>query len=185
MRIRRRRLVGLLVVAAAIAAALGRQSPESSLPTVPTISAAPSASTVTPSPQLALPGTDNLDAELLAALQHAAAEAADDGVELVVDSGWRSPEHQQQLLDEAVVKYGSAAEAARWVATPGRSAHVSGDAVDMATAGAKWLSLYGADFGLCQIYANEPWHYELRPDAAEYGCPGMYADPTQDPRMHR
>ena len=26
-------------------------------------------------------------------------------------------------------------------------------------------------YGLCQIYGNEPWHYELRPDAVDHGCP--------------
>jgi zinc D-Ala-D-Ala carboxypeptidase len=38
---------------------------------------------------------------------------------------------------------------------------------------------------LCQIYSNEPWHYELRPEAIDHGCPPMYADPTQDPRMQQ
>ena len=58
-------------------------------------------------------------------------------------------------------------EAARWVATPATSAHVSGDAVDIGHAdAAAWLSKHGAEYGLCQIYRNEPWHYELRPDAA-------------------
>jgi LAS superfamily LD-carboxypeptidase LdcB len=130
-----------------------------------------------------VPGDANLDPELLGALRRAAADAADDGVEFVVDSGWRSPEHQQRLLDEAVAQYGSEAEAARWVATPETSAHVSGDAVDMSSDAAAWLSEHGAWYGLCQIYANEPWHYELRPDAADQGCPPMYADPTHDPRM--
>ena len=40
-------------------------------------------------------------------------------------------------------------------------------------------------YGLCPVYGNEPWHYELRPDAVEYGCPAMYADPTHDPRMQQ
>jgi hypothetical protein len=35
----------------------------------------------------------------------------------------------------------------------------------------------------CQIYSNESWHYELRPQAIDHGCPPMYADPTHDPRM--
>src|SRR5581483_3608784 len=48
---------------------------------------------------------------------------------------------------------------------------------------AAWLSEYGAAYGLCQIYGNEPWHHEPRPDAVDDGCPPMYADPTQDPRM--
>ena len=121
---------------------------------------------------------------LLGALRRAATAAAGDGVRFLVDSGWRSPEYQEQLLQEAVAKYGSAKEAARWVATPTTSAHVSGDAVDIGPSKAtSWLSKHGAAYGLCQIYRNEPWHYELRPDAVEHGCPAMYADPTQDPRM--
>ena len=48
---------------------------------------------------------------------------------------------------------------------------------------ASWLSEHGAAYGLCQIYDNEPWHYELRPDAVEDGCPATYADPSEDPRM--
>lgn len=88
------------------------------------------------------------------------------------------------LLSEAISKYGSEKEAARWVAAPDRSAHVSGDAVDIGpVAAAKWLSAHGAAYGLCQVYANEPWHYELRPEAVDHGCPPLYADPTRDPRM--
>jgi D-alanyl-D-alanine carboxypeptidase len=131
-------------------------------------------------------GVANLDPALLGALRQAATAAAGDGVEFVVDSGWRSPEYQQRLLRQAVSKYGSEAEAARWVATPNTSAHVSGDAVDIGPSdAAAWLSQHGAEYGLCQIYGNEPWHYELRPEATGQGCPPMYADPTQDPRMQQ
>ena len=127
----------------------------------------------------------NLDPALLAALR-AAATAAQDGVEFFVDSGWRSPEYQQQLLRQAVPKYGSAEEAARWVASPKASAHVSGEAVDIGRSNAAaWLSDHGAGYGLCQIYRNEPWHYELRPQAVEQGCPPAYADATQDPRTQQ
>jgi zinc D-Ala-D-Ala carboxypeptidase len=133
-----------------------------------------------------VPGVANLDPALLGALRRAATDAADDGVDFVVDSGWRSPAYQAQLLREAVSKYGSEEEAARWVATPDTSAHVSGDAVDIGPAeAAPWLSAHGAAYGLCQIYGNEPWHYELRPEAIDHGCPSIYADPAQDPRMQR
>jgi D-alanyl-D-alanine carboxypeptidase len=131
-----------------------------------------------------VPAVAKLDPALLAGLRRATTAAANDGIELVVDSGWRSPAYQEQLLREAVSEYGSEEEAARWVATPETSAHVSGDAVDIGPAkGAAWLSAHGARYGLCQIYRNEPWHYELRPEAVAHGCPRMYADPTQDPRM--
>jgi len=133
-----------------------------------------------------IPGVANLDPALLGALRQAATDAADDGVEFFVDSGWRSPEYQEQLLREAVSKYGSEEEAARWVATADTSAHVSGDAVDIGHSDATaWLSEHGAEYGLCQTYSNEPWHYELRPEAIDHGCPPMYADPTHDPRMQQ
>jgi D-alanyl-D-alanine carboxypeptidase len=133
-----------------------------------------------------IPGVANLDPALLGALRQAATDAADYGVEFFVDSGWRSPEYQEQLLHEAVSKYGSKKEAARWVATPNTSAHVSGDAVDIGRSDATaWLSEHGAEYGLCQIYGNEPWHYELRPEAIDQGCAPMYADPTHDPRMQQ
>ncbi|MEU4180263.1 M15 family metallopeptidase [Streptomyces sp. NPDC026589] len=133
-----------------------------------------------------IPAVTNLDADLLAALRRAAREAARDGVEFAVNSGWRSPEYQNQLLRKAIARYGSEAEAARWVATATTSPHVSGDAVDIGPADAtEWLTEHGAAYGLCQTYRNEPWHYELRTEAIDRGCPRMYADPTQDPRMRQ
>jgi zinc D-Ala-D-Ala carboxypeptidase len=193
------RAAGLLVVIAGIAAVLGYQSAASSSPTaapqfdVPRSehrgalgepdSAVPDGTTVFDD-QVA--GVAKLDPDLLGALRRAATDAADDGVTFYVDSGWRSPRYQEQLFQQAVSEYGSAQEAARWVAPPNRSAHVSGDAVDIGHSDAtSWLSEHGAEYGLCQIYGNEPWHYELRPEAVDQGCPAMYADPTQDPRMHQ
>jgi hypothetical protein len=132
------------------------------------------------------PAVANLDPALLKALRQAAHAAAHDGVEFSVNSGWRSPEYQDQLLRKAVAKYGSEDEAARWVATAATSPHVSGDAVDVGRSQAtEWLSRYGAAYGLCQIYENEPWHYELRSEAADRRCPRMYADPTHDPRTQQ
>jgi zinc D-Ala-D-Ala carboxypeptidase len=197
IRIRRILVAGLLVVIAAIAADLGYQllasssSPAASPIDVPrgehrralgeADSAVTDGTTVFDDESA---GVANLDSDLLGALRQAATDAADDGVEFVVDSGWRSPEYQDQLFREAVSKYGSEEEAARWVATAETSAHVSGDAVDIGPSDATaWLSEHGAEYGLCQIYGNEPWHYELRPEAIDDGCPPMYADPTHDPRM--
>jgi zinc D-Ala-D-Ala carboxypeptidase len=213
-RIRWIRQAGLLVVIAAIAAALGDRLPaSSSSPGAPALlrhehpgrlgeadravvprsehrgalgeadGAVPDGTTVWDD---AVPGVANLDTALLGALRRAATDAAHGGVEFVVDSGWRSPMYQERLLREAISKYGSEAEAIRWVATPNTSAHVSGDAVDIGPSdAAAWLSRHGAEYGLCQIYGNEPWHYELRPEAIDHGCPAVYADPTHDPRMQR
>jgi D-alanyl-D-alanine carboxypeptidase len=205
-RIRWIRVAGLLVVIAAIAAALGFQLPASLSSTAASPidvlrsehrglrsehrgalgeadGAVPDGTTVFDDE---VPGVANLDSDVLGALRQASTDAADDGVEFVVDSGWRSPEYQEHLLREAVSKYGSEEEAARWVAAPNTSAHVSGDAVDIGPSGAAtWLSGHGAEYGLCQIYGNEPWHFELRPEAIDHGCPPVYADPTQDPRMQQ
>jgi hypothetical protein len=195
---RRIRVAGLLVVVAAIAAggyeSLASSSSTGAAPTeVPRSEhrgplgeadgAVPDRTTVFDDE---VPGVANLDPALLRALRRAATDAAPDEVEFFVDSGWRSPAYQERLLHEAVSKYGSLEQAARWVATPNTSAHVSGDAVDIGPfAATAWLSEHGAEYGLCQIYGNEPWHYELRPEAADHGCPPMYADPTRDPRMRQ
>jgi D-alanyl-D-alanine carboxypeptidase len=205
IRIRKLRVAGLLVVIAAIAAALGDQLPASSSSTAASPIDVPRSEhrvprsehrgapgevdDAVPTPQRSLVtirGVANLDPALVGALRRAATDAADDGIEFYVKSGWRSPGYQERLFREAVSKYGSEAEAARWVATPDTSAHVSGDAVDVGpSAATAWLSAHGAEYGLCQIYGNEPWHYELRPEAIDHGCPSMYADPTHDPRMQR
>jgi zinc D-Ala-D-Ala carboxypeptidase len=205
IRIRRICIAGLLVVVAAIAAALGSQllpsssSPASSSSTPASPSdvlrsehrgalgeadgAVPDGTTVFDNEA---PGVANLDPALLGALRRAATDAAGEGVKFVVNSGWRSPAYEEQLRRQAIAKYGSEKEAARWVATPKTSAHVSGDAVDLGPSGATaWLSAHGGEYGLCQIYGNEPWHYELRPEAIDHGCPAMYADPTHDPRMQQ
>jgi hypothetical protein len=207
---RRRRAAGLLVAVVAIAAVLGSRSLGSSSPTASSPSTASRTATAA-SPVDAprrehrgplgeadgavpdattifdddVPGVAKLDPALLGALRRAAADAGNDGVAFVVDSGWRSEAYQQHLLQEAIAEYGSEAEAARWVARPETSAHVSGNAIDLGRDAAAWLSEHGAAYGLCPVYGNEPWHYELRPDAGDQGCPTVYADPTQDPRMRR
>ncbi|WP_461062302.1 M15 family metallopeptidase [Streptomyces pseudoechinosporeus] len=210
-RIRRLLVVDLIAVIAVITAAVGCQAPKSSS-TSPSSSPSAASPSLPSSPSNplhseqggalgeadgvvpdgvtvfddAIPAVANLDPDLLKALRQAATAAADDGVEFYVNSGWRSPEYQNQLLREAVSKYGSEDEAARWVATAATSPHVSGDAVDIGRSDATaWLSEHGAEYGLCQIYRNEPWHYELRTEAIDRGCPRMYADPTQDPRMQQ
>lgn len=130
------------------------------------------------------PAVANLDPGLLSALREAAADARKQKVVFVVNSGWRSATYQERLLTEAVAKYGSRKKAARWVAAPDRSAHVSGDAVDIGPSAAEaWLSDHGAEYGLCQTYVNEPWHYELRHEAPHSGCPTPFADAAHDPRM--
>jgi len=94
------------------------------------------------------PAVGNLDPNLLTAVQQAASAAGDDGRTMTITSGWRSPAFQQQLLDDAVATYGSMAAARQWLITN------------------------GAQFGLCQIYANEIWHFELATSPAGI-CPPL------------
>ena len=168
-RIPRILVAGLLVVIAAIAPALGYQLLASSSSTAASPTDIPrsdhrgartEANGAVPDGVTVFddeyPAVANLDPDLLEALREAAVDAADDRVEFQVNSGWRSPEYQEQLLREAVSAYDSEEEAARWVATPETSAHVSGDAVDIGPFDATaWLSEHGADYGLCQIYSVE------------------------------
>src|SRR5262245_19475245 len=207
---RRAIVVGLIVVLAAIIGTLGHQPASSSARSIAPGILPPQASTPAPTPDEKIPRDDDgpltaadgvlpdgatvfdagdpgigkLNADLLGALRQAAKRAAKERIEFDVTSGWRSAAYQDQLLREAVSKYGSLKEAGRWVATAETSPHVAGGAVDMGADASAWLSKHGASYGLCQIYRNEPWHFELRPAAVKSGCPHMYADPTHDPRMN-
>lgn len=118
----------------------------------------------------------NLDPRLRAAVQDAARAAKQAHVPFWVTSGWRSRAHQQRLLDDAVRRYGSLAEALRWVSSPDTSAHVRGEAVDIGPGAADvWLEHNGSRWGLCRAFANERWHFELRTSAGGT-CPAMYPD---------
>lgn len=132
----------------------------------------PNGATLTPF-DIQDPAIGRLDPALLRAIQGAATAAAADGITMTITSGWRSPEFQQQLLDNAVRTYGSLAAARQYVQTPAMSKHVTGEAVDVGGAGAdEWLISNGSRFGLCRIYANELWHFELAADPAGH-CPPL------------
>lgn len=123
------------------------------------------------------PAVSRLSPELLGALRAAATDARASGVEFRVTSGWRSTALQAALRADAVARYGSEEEAARWVATPEASKHVSGHAVDLGDWDAlDWLAQHGAAYGLCQTLANEAWHYEYVPEAVGGVCPRMSLD---------
>ena len=124
------------------------------------------------------PEIANLDRDLRRAVDRATEAAAADGVEVRINSGWRTARYQQALLDQAVEEHGSLREARRWVNTPERSAHVQGRAVDVGQIdAASWMQEHGSDFGLCQTYENESWHYELSTDPGGT-CPAMLRDST-------
>lgn len=124
-----------------------------------------------------VPAIARMDPALLDALREAQTDAAADGIRYFpVTSGWRSEAYQRWLLDDAIEGYGSEEVARQYVATPERSTHVTGDAVDIGSLDAQlWLIEHGSRYGICQTYANERWHFEL---ATEPGgvCPEMKAD---------
>jgi hypothetical protein len=106
-----------------------------------------------------------------------------EGVNLYITSGFRSLERQAQLFAEAVGKYGSETEAAKWVLPPQFSHHPEGLAIDVNypgdRPGAQWLEEHGARFGLCRVYGNEWWHFE-GPIAPGESCPAMAANALVD-----
>jgi hypothetical protein len=125
------------------------------------------------------PAIANLEPELLDAVQRAASDARHDGIEVRISNGWRSAAYQQYLLDQAVEEYGSEAKARQFVNTPEQSTHVTGEAVDIATTDAdSWLQQHGADYGLCQTYANEMWHFELMTEPGDT-CPAPLRDASE------
>lgn len=124
------------------------------------------------------PVVGRLDPALLAAVQEATRSAAADGVEVRINSGWRSRGFQQRLFEDGVHLYGSAELAREFIASPETSMHVTGKAVDVGGPdAAEWMARNGSRFGLCQVYANELWHYELIADTSGR-CPPMKPNAT-------
>lgn len=90
-----------------------------------------------------------------------------DRPELKLDSGTRDAAHQKQLWDQALIKYGTVAEARRWVAPPGRSKHentgAGGNAADVSglPSNRKEAQALLGQYGLTLPLSNEGWHVEL------------------------
>ena len=121
-----------------------------------------------------LPGTVGLEPALAQAFNRARTAALAAGLDLRVNSGFRTAAAQQRLYDAAIAQYGSAAKARRWVLPPAESDHVKGLAIDVApAAGAAWLEKHGVSYGLCRRYVNEWWHFERLAPAAGQRCPAL------------
>ena len=119
---------------------------------------------------------------VLARFLSAQAAAKELGIELSIDSGYRSPEKQNYLYQRAIKTYKSAEEAIKWVLPSDLSRHPWGLALDVNLnhdkSGASWLEANGATFGLCRVYVNEWWHFE--PLTAPGGiCPPLLPDASQ------
>jgi hypothetical protein len=130
-------------------------------------------------------GVVELHPLLAARFEAARISAASQGVALYITSGFRSLERQSELFAEALLKYGSESEAAKWVLPAQFSHHPDGLAIDVNYPkdpdGAKWLEENGARFGLCRVYANEWWHFEgvIAPGQI---CPAMAENALVDMR---
>jgi hypothetical protein len=119
---------------------------------------------------------------VLARFLSAQAAAKELGIDLSIDSGYRSLEKQNYLYQRAIKTYKSADEAIKWVLPENLSRHPWGLALDVNLnhdkSGASWLEANGATFGLCRVYVNEWWHFE--PLTAPGGiCPPLLPDASQ------
>ncbi len=92
-----------------------------------------------------------------AAFDRMDAAAARVGIDLVVNSGYRSDAEQAVLFRRHPDP--------KWVAPPGRSRHREATELDIAgTQGAWiWLARNATRFGFVQRYSWEPWHFGYRP----------------------
>ena len=122
-----------------------------------------------------------IDRQLMYRFKAAQAAAKKDGQALYIASGFRSLSRQKTLFAQAIKKYGSAAEASKWVAPPLVSHHPWGVAIDVnypdEPVGAGWLEVNGSKFGLCRVFDNEWWHFEPV-IAPGWKCPALVPDAT-------
>lgn len=130
-----------------------------------------------------MPGLDPAFEQQLNALLEAGRAAGHADLEII--SGYRTPERQAQLWEEALTRYGSPEAARQWVAPPGRSYHNQGMAADIGYGGAglgqappevvDWLHANAADYGLTFPLSNENWHIEPVGARNGGGVPGLQA----------
>ena len=86
------------------------------------------------------------------AFDRMAAAAHADGIDLVINSAFRSNAEQAALF--------AARSDPKWVAPPGRSLHRLGTELDLGPPGAyRWLAANAGRFGFRRRYSWEPWHF--------------------------
>jgi hypothetical protein len=120
--------------------------------------------------------------QVLARFHSAQAAAKEVGIEMSIDSGFRTIETQNYLYQRAIKEHKTAEEAKKWVLPSDLSRHPWGLALDVNLnhdkSGASWLEANGGTFGLCRVYENEWWHFE--PLVAPGGiCPALEPDASQ------
>jgi hypothetical protein len=124
---------------------------------------------------------NQIDKQLMNRFKAAQAAAKKDGQTIYIASGFRTLSRQTTLFAQAIKKYGTAAEASKWVAPPLVSHHPWGVAIDVNypddPVGAGWLEINGSKFGLCRVFKNEWWHFEPV-IAPGWKCPALVPDAT-------
>jgi hypothetical protein len=103
------------------------------------------------------PGAVEVEVSTARAFLAMQAAAAKDGVDLRIESGFRTAEEQRALF--RAWRHGRGNKAAR----PGQSNHQSGRALDIAvqSRGAfEWLEANAAPFRFERTVKGEPWHWE-------------------------
>lgn len=189
-------LVVLVVVSVAVAlgaiALLRPAAPGSDTDPTPAGSMGESATAGKPStaggaatPTTVRSGTATMQPGAQRALTKAQDAARAAGHTLTLTSGARTVEKQKELLAEALDKYGSRAEAERWVFPPDKSMHVLGFAMDVGDGpAADWLHANGSRFGLCKTLDWEWWHFEWRESWERSGsCPRPALTPEDAPGL--
>jgi Transglycosylase SLT domain/D-alanyl-D-alanine carboxypeptidase/Putative Flp pilus-assembly TadE/G-like len=120
--------------------------------------------------------------DVAAAFDAMAAAASADGVDLLINSGFRSDAEQAILWEQNPDP--------RWVAPPGTSLHRCATELDLGPAAAYgWLAANASRFGFVQRYSWEAWHYGFvdgPPPCSAAGDrvdspPGGYAEPLGAP----
>lgn len=107
-----------------------------------------------------------------------AEQAARDGIELKVHSGFRSKGYQKKIFEQQLAKGRSFSDVVRFVAPPGYSEHALGVAIDLypsdwrfsSTPMYQWMVKNAARFGFSESYPHsspqgfpwEAWHWRYR-----------------------
>jgi hypothetical protein len=122
---------------------------------------------------------DGLRPDVLDAWRRLRVEAKRQGGTLCLQDSKRSMRQQQREFADAVRRFGTPEQAAKYVLPPEKSMHVKGIAVDVQPyASARWVERNGRALGWCRQYENEYWHFEYTHDNATRGCPPLRPSAT-------
>jgi D-alanyl-D-alanine carboxypeptidase len=107
--------------------------------------------------------------------------AAQQGIQLLIDSGYRSRTYQEGIIRRRLLAGRSIEEILQYVAPPGYSEHQTGRAIDLVPSDGSfaespayaWLTRHAAEYGFRESYPHraeeavawEPWHWFFVPGA--------------------